>query len=189
MGDSDMAIIAKRPGLIRREAQLARNVPDAFKFKSVLYVGARPARFQLLDLFINAGYHVEILEVFAPNVAALIEMNRTKRIFDRIYLGDVRFLRELNVPKADVVVWWHGPEHVLAGELADVLEEIENHAERLIVLGCPFGAVAQGVSYGNAFEIHANAIYPRDFEALGYQTNVIGKRDKGGSNILSWKRK
>jgi hypothetical protein len=188
MEDFDLAFLNKRPGLVGREGQLTRCVPEYLSYRSVLYIGARPSRMQIIDLFHDAGYVIDILEIFRPNVMRLLAMNQEIKWFRRIVEGDVRAARRIMDEIYDVVFWWHGPEHVAKGELAKVTAELELMARALVIMGCPHGDVKQGVSYGNVHEIHRAALFAADFEALGYQTDVRGVANKGGSNILSWKR-
>lgn len=172
-----------------RENQLLETIPEALNYKSLLYIGARPERQEMLNLFLEKNYTVTILEVFKPNYDKLIELNKERKLFDYIEWGDVRDIPVLFVDNADVVMWWHGPEHIELYELEKTLEIVESKAEKITILGCPNGVYFQNEVYGNPYEIHKSFLYPKNFERLGYQTKVIGEPDVMGGNILSWKKK
>lgn len=179
----------KRPGLLRREAQVRANVPEVFSYKTVLYIGARRSRMQLVDLFHEAGYAIDVIEIYPPNVEALKATNADRRWFREILQGDVRESEKFALDPYDVVVWWHGPEHVSKHELPGVIKGLMALTKKVLILGCPFGQIEQGISYGNVHETHSAYLYPEDFTALGFLANTIGPRDKGGSNIMAWWRR
>jgi hypothetical protein len=87
----------------------------------------------------------------------------------------------------DLVIWWHGPEHVALATLPAVLRVLEA-CGKLVILGCPWGNYPQGAVSGNAFEVHRSALEPEYFAERGYECDVVGKRGLG-SNIAAVKRR
>ena len=71
--------------------------------------------------------------------------------------GDVRNITNVDGldDQYDIVLWWHGPEHVKKEEFADILAQLKSKARLAVVVGCPHGQYRQGASYGN--------ISPQDF--------------------------
>jgi hypothetical protein len=174
---------------MKRKKQLL-SIPKILDYKTLLYIGANPQRLELLDIFYNAGYKIDVLEIFPANVEGLKEINRKEKIFNKIILGDVREIDEtMTDRKYDIVCWWHGPEHVKKHYFAPTLRQLENLTIHITVLGCPWGKYPQGALYGNEYEKHESSLYPKDFRELGYNVKMIKKPNKRGSNILAWKIK
>lgn len=172
---------------VERRAQFARAIPDATSIGSrLLYVGGKPERVQVLDLYLEAGWSVDILEAWHENAEALrrwpvLDLYPASLVIE----GDVR---TAPLRPYDVVVWWHGPEHVKAEEFPAVLRRLESAATKMVILASPWGRYDQGPAGGNPFEEHLWAVYPEALRALGYKTDAIGTKDKKGSNLLAWKR-
>ena len=173
--------------LTQRKKQFLLSCPRAFLPGEVLYVGAKPERMEMLDLFIEAGSVVDILEIWSPNVEALLRWKGESGHVRNVIKGDVR-TADL-VGKYDVAVWYHGPEHVAKEDLSFCLSNLEMMARKMVVLGMPWGVYRQGPAGGNVFETHRANLYPRDLQAFGYSTDTIGEMDRPGSNLLAWKVK
>ena len=134
-------------------------------------------RIQMLRLFEEKHYDVQIMEIWEQNVDGL------RSRFPNIIQGDIR---DLKIPKADVVMWWHGPEHVEKKELPNILTALQKQANHHAVISCPWGTHEQGTSYGNPHENHISTLYPNFFENLGWKTSVIGEKDVKGNNLIAW---
>jgi hypothetical protein len=171
-----------------RKEHLISAIPDLLQYKTILYIGARPGRMQMLDLFLNANYYITILEIFEPNVEELIKMNQNKRIFDNIQLGNVEKINDYGFENFDIIMWWHGPEHIPYEKLEDVIKQLENKANHYVIMGSPFGLCRQGLCYGNKYERHISLLYPNNFEKWGYQIKTDGEQDVRAGHILSWKK-
>ncbi|MBE3109322.1 MAG: hypothetical protein IMZ46_02240 [Acidobacteria bacterium] len=170
---------------VERRAQFARAIPDALvPAGRLLYIGGKPGRLQMLDLYLATGWKVDILEAWHENAEALKHwpgLDPKVAVFE----GDIR---ALTVKDYDSVVWWHGPEHIAATEFPAVLRRIERATTRMVILASPWGRYDQGPAEGNPFEEHLWAVYPEALWALGYETDAIGAKDRKGSNLLAWKR-
>ena len=168
-----------------RTESLRRLAPNLFDYDTVLYIGAKSDRFHYGDEFREAGYDITVLEAFQRNVNNLREYSWLKEVVH----GDVRDLSYFldKGQKFDVVFWWHGPEHVLEGELDKVVPQLEKVANRLVVMGCPWGRYDQGVIDGNPYERHVWAYSHDFFEKHGYSVECLGEPHVIGSNITSVK--
>lgn len=168
-----------------REQQLLDAIPNILDFDSLLYIGAQPIsevslRIQMLRLFEAENYEVQIMEIWEPFVEGL------RSRFPNIIQGDIR---DLNIPEADVVMWWHGPEHVKKEELPIILSTLYKNARKCAVVSSPWGIHKQGEFCGNPYEEHLCTLYPSFFENLGWETSVIGQKDVRGNNLLAWRNK
>ena len=166
-----------------RVLSVQRNIPELFSgvYKTVLYIGARTDRFDFSEQFTGSGYTIDVLEVWDENVTYLKTL---KQINDIIHC-DVRNCEHSVRKRYDVVFWWHGPEHIHKNELKDTLVKLENIAQKLVILGCPFGYRPQVALGGNPYEVHKASLYPRDFHQLGYNTEtIIGYRNDPVSRVL-----
>jgi len=176
-------------------AYLLHFVPDLLKFKTLLYIGARPGdgkksvRMNHVRRFLKAGYKVDILEVWPPNVEFIREWNAANgEPLREIIEGDVR---ELSAKEEyDVVMFWHGPEHVPKEDLKKVLDSMVVASKEIAVIGCPLGEYVQGDYQGNPYEEHLIYCQPDDFISLGWKTIHIAKDNiNGDGNIMAWFRK
>jgi hypothetical protein len=167
----------------RRFERLLKEAPDVFKYKTVLYVGARQDRYDFLETFNKNRYEIDVLEIFQPNVDFLKTIPWIKNIIK----GDVTDFK--TDKRYDVVFWWHGPEHIEKGEIPRALSYLESITNNLIVLGCPWGNVPQGhnLEDKNIYEKHLASFDVGFFEDFGYKADYFGLKDKMGSNIIAVK--
>lgn len=164
-----------------RLMQLVACIPDVFDYQTVLYVGAGN-RLQMFDHFVDRKYEIDIVEVFLPNVMKLGSVKGIRTIYN----SDIRYFRTQN--KYDVVFFWHGIEHIQRDELLPLTNKMKTYANKLIVLGMPYGEYEQGTIYDNPYEEHVTAWYPEDFPIRGFKCDTIGMRDSKRSNLIAWKR-
>ena len=167
----------------KRREDLISCVPDVFDYRTVLYIGCKKGRSQFLSDFRDSGYTIDIVEPYKPNYEYCLELDWVRKV-------SLCTIQNYQSPSnsIDVVFWWHGPEHITKEEIIDTLARLEDIAKEYVVLGCPWGKYEQGEIGGNEFEHHLTHWYPEDFEKLGYRTSTIGKKDRKGSNLLSWKK-
>ena len=168
-----------------REKQLLRCIPTILNYKTLLYIGAKKRMIQMLQLFVDTSYAIDIIEIWSANVTKLKDLNGIRRIIQ----GDVRNITQMELPCYDVVMWWHGPEHVYEKELYDVLRNLETLATKLVVVASPWGESKQGGKRGNLSERHVTSLYSMTFKDLGWNTDMIGNignKDRTVSNLLAW---
>ncbi|MCF7861261.1 hypothetical protein K9M79_03360 [Candidatus Woesearchaeota archaeon] len=166
-----------------RTKALWRNAPEIFKYKTVLYIGARTDRFDYSEFFKEEFYDITVLEAYEPNCEYLKNIPWIKKVI----CADVRTFSSKK--KYDIVFWWHGPEHIDIKDLKKTLDNLETMCTKMVVLGCPWGEYKQNDLYGNPYEKHLSAFKPSDFEKLGYKTICTGVPNEKGSNITAVKRK
>jgi len=164
-----------------RLEKLQKLVPDLFNYKTLLYIGASRERAELLNEFKNKGYKIDIIEAFKPNFEYLVKNVRVNKIFH----GDIRSF-EFN-KKYDVVLWWHGPEHVRGEEVEPTLKKVLKLTKKILVLGCPFGSLKQGKVHENPYESHLSYFDVGFFEKWGFKVEYVGEKDFIGSSIIAVK--
>jgi len=162
-------------------------VPDVYSYKSVLYVGASPARQILAKEFKDHGAAIDLVEVWPPNLEALSKTHT--HIFDNFILGDVRKLKAAVTRTYECVCWWHGPEHVTKEEFEPTLEALKAYATKLIVVAAPHGSFPQGVYNGNHYEVHHQDLFPEDFHRIGWHAVSFGEPNDPWSWVVAWFRK
>lgn len=176
-------------GKFRKQRILANvNVNKLLKEKlnTLLYIGARPNRIDNLDLF--AGFNVTILEVWHKNVVAIsnnkcdlrIKKNISKLNNLKVVEGDIY---DFNSGIYDVVMWWHGPEHVDQSRLDICIDNCINTSSKYTIIGCPWGDYKEH-HFNNPYENHVSSLQPEYFERKGFYVEVMGKEGPG-SNIMS----
>jgi hypothetical protein len=166
-----------------RRLQFLKCLPDLLdKPGKLLYVGGhlRYGRaLQMTGLFKDAGWQVDVIEVFPDNILQLNEV----RWLNSVIFMDIRNFQ--SAEKYDCVMLWHGPEHFTKQEIPDLLYGMKSYAD-CVVFGCPNGKYDQGDEYGNPYERHLSTWYKEDFIKLGMQADEIGIRDSKQGNIIAW---
>lgn len=169
---------------LARQNQLDALLPETLKDgygKRLLYVGGH-LRFgrnlQISSYFRNAGYEIDVIEIFPDNV---IQLNNVQWIH-RIIEGDVR-LFDPYAPY-DLVVFWHGPEHLPKDEVPKLLDKMKTYS-KAVVFATPNGRYDQGEEYGNPHENHASTWYFEDFIKLDMIASQIGNPDEQNGNIVA----
>lgn len=160
-----------------RDVQLDRMCPELWGCRKVAYIGAKRGRIHYYTNFVRPPL---IVEAYEPNVIDLLADG-----YPFVAHADVRTW----VPTAtfDAVFWWHGPEHIAKHEVSDVLELVESYADKLVVLGCPWGDYPQDAVGGNPYERHLTHFQPEFFADRGYDVDAVGPEGRG-SNICAVKR-
>lgn len=164
-----------------KERQLLTCIPDVLNHKSLLYIGASNKRQEVLSLFIKKNYVYTILEIWRSNVEYL------KSKFKNVIEGDVRNVDKLGLGLFDIVMWWHGPEHVRKNEIVPIFDKLINMTKKTLIIACPWGIYEQDAAGGNPYEKHFSYLYPEFFENLGWQTSAIGIKDTTVNNLMAWK--
>ena len=178
-----------------RLEQMSRCIPDAFDYSTMLYIGANakktyPSGMQMIPDFKEAGYKIDVIEAWRPNVRNLIRFNNRAKLFERIINGDVRNVKKTVHKRYDIISWWHGPEHIKMSEIELTLEKLAGLAKVMVIVACPYGRHNQGKFCGNPYEKHLSVIYPEFYQELGdgWRWDAIGERDIKMGNLLAWKR-
>lgn len=134
---------------------------------SVLQVGARTGGswIKVFRHFEDIGYnHFDVLEIFPKNVERLKWENLNKKM-----CGDVRNIDKIEGSQTsyDVIIWWHGPEHVTKKDFEKTLPKLLAKSKIGVIVGMPNGKWEQGKIYGNKWEEHISTWKPKDLEKLG----------------------
>ena len=172
-----------------RKKQINQNIKVLKKYKTLLYVGAHADRIEMVDLFHDWGYEIDCLEIWGPNVEGLIELNKEHKIFRNIIHADIMQLGlELDYGPYDVVMFWHGPEHIKKEFLPQLIINLEALATHYVIMAAPIGRYEQGPVDGNKYEIHETFLHPHDFDEYGYKADLLRKKKPRGSNMVLWKK-
>lgn len=117
------------------------------------------------------GIDWKIMEIFPPNIDRAIKAGCPS---DRIFHGDI--LDHKSYGKYDCIMFWHGPEHIHKLDWLNNIQQIESHANKLVIFGMPLGEEPQGAVYGNPAEEHVSAWEPNEWESLGYTCTEVHDR-------------
>jgi hypothetical protein len=120
----------------------------------------------------------EVVEVYGPNVAEM----KAKGV--KVHHADIRTFTPDRA--YEVVMWWHGPEHVRKEDIPALLVRMSRYATKFIVFATPNGIYDQGAEYGNPYEVHKSHWTVDDFKELGMQADAIGVPDQKQGNIIAW---
>ena len=172
---------------VKRISQINAVLPELLKPNkelSCLYVGATPWRFQLGKELHDAGYSITLLEVDKDNWYYYIDH---PWLTGGCIHGNVSSFETDR--RWDVVVWWHGPEHIALEHLETTLRKLESMATQLVVLAAPWGENLQPAVEGNSNQEHKAHLQPSHFESLGYKTATCGDKEDLSTwpHILAWK--
>ncbi len=166
-----------------RARQAFAAVPDLLDYETLLYIGASIARNEMLSYFVKKDYEVTIMEAWTENVLYYRQDPRFN-----IIQADVRNVNKIPLASFDVVMWWHGPEHVEKELLPNIFNELFKHTKKILMLACPWGWYVQQAVKGNPYEVHRSHLYPEFFKELGFKTSTLGKKDRRGSNLIAWRK-
>ena len=168
------------------------KIPNVFMHKRILNIGARPDQCALRDKFSAArkrGVVVDLLEVFWDYCFD----SRMPDYFDNVFNDDI-VTTKLKL-SYDVVIFWHGMEHIDRSDFDSVFKKLENMAKRYIVHGVPWGVEIQNAWRGNEYQAHKSNIEPKDFQSRGY--HVVARKFKKPTDkpnrdhtgeLLCWKK-
>jgi len=166
--------------------QLREKVPELFNEpRTVLYVGAMKKQHQCVEELKEAGCTITLLELVEGNC----EYYEGKGIFDHIICGDVREVDQHFTPDSfDVVLWWHGPEHVDRKDVEPSVAKLEKIATKLVVLASPWGKTRKW-TYSIIGREHLSALYVDDYLNMGFNVATLGEADRWrkGTQLLAWK--
>ena len=130
----------------------------------------------------NIDYH--ILEVFEPNVQNFLD-HAAPEDHHRITCGNLLDIESLYSQPFDVILHWHGPEHLEQQTYLDALPALSSMANKLLILGCPNGEEEQNQAYGNPYEEHISFWTEQQFQELGFETILVS--DKSPGHITAYK--
>ncbi len=131
-----------------------------------------------IDICRANGIDWHILEIFEPNVENF-KKHAPAADRQRITLGNLGDIDTLFAKKFDVLLHWHGPEHLTREEFLGFLPKIRSRTADLLVFGCPNGTEEQGQAYGNPYEEHISFWSREDFAKLGFTTLAVADKRPG----------
>jgi hypothetical protein len=168
----------------QRESTVANILKGMKGIKSFLNVGFRNWDDERTHWWIEiCDYNKinwNILEVFNLNILRALDEGCPK---DKIYLGNM--LDTSSYDNYDVIMFWHGPEHINKEAFLSSLKSIEDKANKLVIFGMPLGEEKQGQIYGNPNEEHVSSWDPSEFEKIGYTTEIV--RDRTPAHFTAWR--
>lgn len=162
---------------------LLKAKPDVLRRRACLYIGAHPGKgLSFLQELRHAGYVTTIIEAWEQNVKDIMPLLENG---EEIIHADIRAW----VPprRYDLVLWWHGPEHVPLSNAGEMLERLKEFAKGAVIVGAPWGSSPQGPAYGNPFEQHVSNVTEEFLESHGYEVATYGIKDKPcNGQIMGW---
>ena len=85
----------------------------------------------------------------------------------------------------DLIIWWHGPEHVTATQMVQTVQALE-HIGRYIILGGPEGPdVSYPVPEAGSEDSHKCVLTRKQFAELGYKTVSFNRSERGQGPHIS----
>jgi len=161
-----------------------------------LYVGAKVYEagskrgFQIGADLVSAGWDVDVLEAHRPNALSFRKLAKDGRSPVRVIHGDVRDIDDLipPLPIYDLVMHWHGPEHLNREEVEPSLNRLALRSCGMLVVACPWGRYDQGPAERNAFERHLCHLDETDLEGMGLRWSAIGRKGvPKENNLMGWR--
>lgn len=169
----------------QREATVCKILAALDGCESLLNIGMRrpedPRNHWWLKICQANDIQAHVLEIFEPNCRQLREHG-----LKHVVCGDVRDIRQHYSEPFDVILWWHGPEHLEKAEALKAIEQLRPLARQALVLGCPLGDAPQAALYGNPHEEHRSSWQEEDFSQLGMQTEIV-RDEQPQPHITAWR--
>ena len=167
-----MIVFASRKELIRALYQKKR-------FGRMLYVGSAlrmPTDYLKIK---KMARRIDCLEIWPPTVEVL----KARKLYHSVICGDIA---DYEISEwYDIVVWWHGPEHMEMDRARKTIIRLRETAP-IVWLATPWGDDPQGGIFDNPFNAHKSAWRPKEFEECGYRTAVCGIENGHGSQCVAW---
>lgn len=162
----------------QREATACGLLASMPNVTRLLNVGQRP--FESTPWWVSVCKHNGVtpvtLEVWRPYCEKLKGV--------KVIEADVCDYAHESSDEWDVILWWHGPEHVEKIKAESTILRLLPRCGQLIV-GTPWGDHPQGEVAGNPYERHASTWEPDDYRALGLHATGLADREPG--HITAWK--
>lgn len=176
--------------LVESRETLALVAANASEWNRVLYIGWHPSITHWSEDGNGGDWYIHeikrlregrptahtIVERHKPYCDALVAHPLSSTYSVRCIHADVaRWARETS-ERFDLIIWWHGPEHVSEADLIPTIEALEKIG-RCVVLGGPEGKdYYEETSSGDA---HRCVLSRKQFEELGYQTILFDRTERG----------
>ena len=208
-----MSKVNKELLLEERKADLRKLFPNVFassqEKRTCLNIGAYPDRVEIYDELKDAGWEVDLLEIWKENCQYFSKTD----FFSNIYHLNAIDIDTLSPRMWDMILWWHGPEHVTIGEFNVIIPRLIGRARSLVITGSPYqGRVHDDIDdlnskrtqialkkhRGNLHQFHRWSCEKEDFVKFGMETYISTpsaecvpdealRQQK--RNIISWLRK
>lgn len=162
-----------------KRKHLVKALYGSKRFYRMLYVGSAlrsPTDYRIIR---QKTKWIDCLEIWPPT----IEFLKERKLYNRIILGDIAEYTDLD--GYDIVVWWHGPEHMEMDRAKETIIRLRETAP-IVWLATPWGASPQGGVFDNPFNAHRSVWLPENFEECGYSTAVCGRVNGKGSQLVAW---
>lgn len=153
--------------------------PDVFDHQTYLYIGARDDTFNLSEQLRQKS--VSVLEVYDDYIVRLRESDWLD-----VIKGDIRLWETDR--QWDVVIWWHGPEHIPEQDLDVLIPKIETFATKIAVMAGPWGHTTVRTNHKNPYEFHFSVLTPERFAKHGYTVRTVGQKDTFESQLCAVKK-
>jgi len=145
--------------------------PHREHIKKVLNIGFVNLPDMSIRIAQSLGINPEFtyLEIFESNY----ERGKLQCPEHKFVHGDVRNIKNLIQDKFDLIVWWHGPEHIYEHELVETISNIESllNDGGAIILGSPDGWLEQHNDDGNEHNDHFSGPDTAFYESLHYEVH------------------
>jgi hypothetical protein len=162
-------------------------LPEIAACKTCLYIGANARQFTLHPILRHCK--LTVLEIWKPYVDGL----RIAKPEVEVIQGDVRSMPACMEDRWwDLIVWWHGPEHILIPESVPLLDSKSGRLPAIakvgVLLGTTYGKTDDQPYDDNPYQFHVSGWSLPDFECLGYAAIPVEKNGKRIHIIAAWKR-
>ena len=162
-------------------------IPELWTGGTCLYVGAKPARREMAETMKEIGFAVDAIEAWPNHYFGLTDWNKKNQVFRDIFLGNVLYAERIVRRTYDVVMWWHGPEHVAKEALPDFLATIQRICRGTIIMAFPHGDFEQSPLEGNPMDAHL--WFPKAIDFPGWNSKAyLGRDEKEWPQIVVWKK-
>ena len=169
--------------------------PDYNKWDRVLYIGWHPKTFnswkgywfiEHINSKRNTPAKVFIIEKDKNYYEALKNHDITKEYEIEPILGDINEF-PIKDKFFNLIIWWHGPEHVTESELISCINKFEEESCD-IILGGPLGH--DDYHDPNSDDKHLCELTEEMFTKLGYDSIIVNRDARGQvPHISAWKIK
>lgn len=175
-----------------RQTQLEAYIPNVWKGRRFLYVGASVDQFELkYGLLLAYDFYnaqVDVMEIDSDRATELMHREQWLR---KVITEDVSNIHMgLIDNKYDATLWVNGPGILEPAKIDSALQKLER-ISALVVLINPWGNYPYRNGEDellNPLDVYRTPLTPQFFLRRGYAVHLIGEPDTKGGNLLAWKR-
>lgn len=161
------------------------------KWDTILYIGACEKTFKEWegDYFLHyirskkKIFTCTVIEKYLPYVEIIKSLPVYSEFKLKLICDDIINYARHTKNIYNIIIWWHGPEHIHQEEFETIVPHLEKICSGVIILGCPEGK--DDFSDVISGDHHKWDVSYKYLQSLGFKTKLINRELKGQGNSIN----